>query len=156
MKTKILKQHHFAVLQGGDRGTRGFADAVFRKCDWSAQQLRQMHGNGPQTVLVNTLPFGPAQMRRENDPRAALSSKIYCRDGRAYARVVLEFALFNRDVEVNSDKNACAGELEIADGEFFHCRFPMADCRLARSSPAKLAIENRQFAIFRAPSRQCT
>ena len=51
-------------------------------------------------------------------------------NGGANARVVLDFIVFDGDVEIDSNKNSLAFEIKITDGEPGHCRFPIANCRL--------------------------
>ncbi len=59
-------------------------------------------------------------MRREDEPRGALHCEVERRNCFADARVLGDFAAFERDVEIDADEDALARHLEIADGEFGH------------------------------------
>ena len=62
-------------------------------------------------------------MRGENYARAMFGGVNNRREGRAHACVVFNFSIFDWDVEINTNENTFAGKIEIAYGEFRHCRF---------------------------------
>src|SRR5947207_2400055 len=70
MKAEILEQQHISILQSSRHSLNLRSNAVRRELDRLFQQLTKAGGNKLQTVLRLRLPFGPAQMRRENKPPA--------------------------------------------------------------------------------------
>ena len=76
-----------------------------------------MSGNWPQAVLLNNFSFGTSQMRRENHSGTLIDRILNCWNRGADARVVVNLAIFDRHVEIDTDEDALAFEWEIFDGE---------------------------------------
>jgi hypothetical protein len=68
-----------------------------------------------KAVLVDSLALGSAEVRRKNHTGATLSSVVDCRKSRANARIVVYAAILDRDIEINADEDALAGEIEITN-----------------------------------------
>jgi len=56
-----------------------FANTVFCKCNWLAQEFCEMLRDWGQAVLLDALTFGTSQVRRKNYARAMLGCEV---DGR--------------------------------------------------------------------------
>jgi len=71
--------------------------------------------NRSEAVLVDTLTFRTSQMRRENHSRSMFSRVFNCGNCRANARVVVDLAVFDRDVEIDANEDAPSFKIEISD-----------------------------------------
>ena len=60
-------------------------------------------------------------MRGEDDARAVLARVAHRRQRRRDARRVGDRAVLQRDVEVDADEDALAGEVELIDGAHGSC-----------------------------------
>src|SRR5260370_32626256 len=80
-----------------------------------------MFGDRTKAVLFHALTFRPPQMRSENHARAVFCCILDCRNRGADARVVFGVAVFDGDVEIDTDENALAFEIKILDGKLWHC-----------------------------------
>ena len=76
--------------------------------------------NRTEAVLFDSLSFWPAQVRRENHARAMFGRVIDRRQRRANARIVVNSAVFDGNVEIDSNEDAFAGKFQIPDGELGH------------------------------------
>ena len=119
-------EHDEVVALGARRGDRlhgRLADAVLGEGHLALQQRRQVIGHRLQAELGARPALRPPEVRREDHRRAVLQR---VRDGgqrRPHPRVVLDAPLLDRDVEVDADEDALAGEIEIADGQLRHGRY---------------------------------
>ena len=57
-----------------------------------------------------------AEMRGEDEPRAAIDCEAQSRKRFADASIVFDFRAVHGDVEVHADEHAFAGHFEIANG----------------------------------------
>jgi hypothetical protein len=115
VKAQIFEQQHVAVFKRVNFRPRRLARAVFRKRDFTPQQLREMRGDGAEAVFLHALALRPAQVRSENHARALLRSILNRRQRAAYARIVFHHALLQRHVEVNANENALPFQVEVFD-----------------------------------------
>ena len=76
MEAHIFEQQHAAVAERLALRFRFGADAIRREFDGLAEQFLQPRGNRREAVLRIHFALGPAQMRREHQPRAALHGKL--------------------------------------------------------------------------------
>ena len=116
-----------------------------------AEELRQPLRDGPQAEAVLDLAVGPAEVAREDDPRAVGEQVVDGRDGGADARVVGDLAVLERDVEVDADEDALAGDVDVADGQLVHGR--SLRCRRQAAVPARRGASRRR-ARRRSAQRQ--
>ncbi len=130
MKPKVLEQRDLTVFQRIYFLLGRFANTIFGKRYRLRNQLRQMFRDRTQAVLIHALAFRPAQMRRQNHSRAVFGGVVNGGNRGANAGVVVDFAVFDGDVEIYADEDALAFEIKILDGELGHCRFSIADCQL--------------------------
>src|SRR5689334_20507861 len=101
--------------------------------------------NRRKTVLLDSLAFRPSQMRRQDYPCTIVCCIANRRNGGANASVIVDAAVFDRNVEVDSDKDAFAGGIEVPNRKLSHCRFLIADCQL--KPPITNASQSFQSAI---------
>src|SRR5262245_28272895 len=82
-----------------------------------------MFGHRSQTVLINSLPFGPAEMRSQNHAPAFFRGVVDGRNRSANARIIINHSVFDRNIEVDADEDALAGEVEIFNRKLVHGQF---------------------------------
>jgi len=59
-------------------------------------------------------------VRGQNHARAFINRKLNRRNGRRDARVVGDLAVFERNVEINTNENSLPRQVEIANGKLGH------------------------------------
>src|SRR5512145_451106 len=79
-----------------------------------------MFGHRFERVFHIALPLGPAQVRCQNHARALVNRELNRRDGRPDSRVVGDLAVFERNVEINTDENPLPRQVEVAYGKLRH------------------------------------
>jgi hypothetical protein len=80
MKTKILEQQHIAISQSRNSLFSRLSNTIAGKRNLLTHHLRQMFHHRTQTVLVYTLTFRTAEVRRENHTRAVLDRVLNRRE----------------------------------------------------------------------------
>ncbi len=85
-----------------------------------SQQLAEPRGDRPQRKLRRRLALRPAEVRGEDDRGAAIERVLNGRERRRDPRLVADRAVLDRDVEVDANERARAGQVEIADGILGH------------------------------------
>src|SRR5438128_10111959 len=98
-------------------------------------------------------------MRRQNHPRAMFRSVVNRGDGGANACVVVNFSVFDGNVEVDANENAFALKLNISNRKLLHKQFrviawscfSVAAKRTTKTHKQRLRAEDST-----APSLQCT
>jgi hypothetical protein len=73
-----------------------------------------------KTVFLDTLSLGPSKVRSENYACLLLGRVLNRRQRSPYARVVVNLAIFNGNVEVDANEDAFATKIEIFDRELSH------------------------------------
>jgi predicted GNAT superfamily acetyltransferase len=73
-----------------------------------------------KTVFVDTLALGPSEVRGEDHARSLLDRVLNRRQRGGYARVVINLAIFDGNVEVDADEDAFATKIKIFDRKFSH------------------------------------
>jgi len=116
METKILKQDNIAVFRRVCRSLRWFADAIMGKGNRLSQQSREVFGDRRETVLINALTLRTSEMRRQDYARTCVCRVANRRNRGADPLVIGHLSVFDWNVEVDSDKDAFAFEVEVADG----------------------------------------
>jgi hypothetical protein len=76
--------------------------------------VRKVFADWTKTVFLDALTLWPPQVRRKNDTTALLNRVLNGWQGRANTSVVLNFAVFDGNVEVNSDEDSLACKMEIS------------------------------------------
>src|SRR6266496_1918133 len=89
-----------------------------------------MHSHWTQTIFFSPLPLRPAQVRREDKTRTTFNRIVYGRNRGANASVVFHAAILDGNVEINSNENAFAFEIEVANGKLMHCQQPVVSSQL--------------------------
>jgi uncharacterized tellurite resistance protein B-like protein len=136
MKTQILQQDDSMVAGLGDRVLRGLSDAVLGEDNRPAPQLSGACGHGLQRVLWIRLALRAAEMRTQDDRLRAVLERVPDRRQRgADPRVIRDFAVLHRHVEVDAHQHAPACHVEIRDRAFCHLPYkPFATINLRRST----------------------
>src|SRR6266850_1189590 len=113
MKAKILEQQHIAIMQHPDLFLRLLTHAIIRERNGAIQKVRKVFADWTKTVFLYALTLWPPQVRRKYDTTALLNCVLNGWQGRANTSVVLHFAVFDGNVEVNSDEDSLAWKIEI-------------------------------------------
>ena len=109
MEAQVFEQQHVAVLERLGRGFRFRADAIGREGHGLAEQLRQARGGRFQTHFGIHLALGPAQVRSQNQPAAALQDVLNGGQRGLDARVIGDFAgVVQGYIEIHAHENALA------------------------------------------------
>ena len=115
MEAGVLEQKHVAVLHLGDRVVGCLADAVGREGDRPLDDVGDRGGDGFERIGLVRAALGPAEMREQND-LAALVRDL--RDGRRDAldaRRIGHPAVLRRNVEIDAQQNALAGDVGVVE-----------------------------------------
>jgi len=73
-----------------------------------------MFGDWTKTVFLDALTLWPSQVRGKNHAAALLNGVLNSWQGRANTSVVINLSFFDGDVEVNSNEDPPAREVEIS------------------------------------------
>src|SRR5262245_21358022 len=108
-----------------------------------------MIGDWTQAVFLDAFSLRTTKVCCEYHARVVFHCVLDCRQGGTDTCVVVDLAILDRDVEVDTNKDSLAGEIEIGDGELGHgvivdCRLPIADWPM---TSIESAIKNRQSSI---------
>ena len=117
----VLQEQHVAVLHFGDRVGGRLADAVGGKGDRALDDVGDRRGDGPQRIGLVRPALGTAEMREKNDLAAFVRD---LRDGRRDpldARRIGHAAVFGRNVEIDPQKHALAGDVGVVEGAERFC-----------------------------------
>src|SRR5688572_14274306 len=106
METQVFQQEHITILQFGGLSLRIGAYAVVYKSNRFSQQCRKMLGHWFQTVFVDALTLWSSQVRSENHARTLFHRVIDRGQRRANASVVINLAVLDGHVEVDSHEHA--------------------------------------------------
>src|ERR1043165_8856750 len=135
VKTKVLEQQDVAVLHLLRHLLNFISDAVMRKFnrrsshggpDWAGgdnfrrvrrEQFAKLRVDRGETVLIDAPAFRTSQMRRKDHAGPMFCRVIDGRKRRANARIVVDLAVFNGNVEIDANEDAFAGKIKIADGQ---------------------------------------
>lgn len=119
VESEVLEENDLTVLGVGNLLLDLGADTVVEEDDGLAEQLGELGLDRLQGVLLNSLAVGSAEMRGEDDSLGALVNSVL--DGGKSgdnSLVVSDLGAIERDVEVDSDEDSLALEVEVLDGEF--------------------------------------
>ena len=92
MEAQVFEQQHVAVFERLGRGFGFRTDAIGREGHGLAEQLRQARGRGFQAHFGIGFALGPAQVRGQNQPAAALHNVLNGGQRGLDARVIRDFA----------------------------------------------------------------
>jgi len=120
VEADIFEQQDVAIFQRFARGFGIGADTVIRKIHVFAQQLFEFFCCRLQGVFCIASALGPAEMRRQDKAGAFLDRQAKRRERLANARIVGDYAVLERDVEINAQKNTLAAEIQVPDRKFGH------------------------------------
>ena len=120
VEAQVLEQHDAGGAGLGQRGGHGLADGVGREDHPAVEKLRQALADGQQGKSGIRGAPGAAEMRPHDEGRPALEGQPQGREGGADARIVVDDAFADRDVEVDADEEPPAVELDVADGSLGH------------------------------------
>ena len=117
VEADVLEQDDLARLKGVTSGLDLGADAVVEKLHGLAEEFLKLRGDGLERVLGDALTVGASKMAGEHN-RGSLSEGVL--DGRKGGGDALGIGDFSgllvlRDVKINSDEDAFAGEVEVLD-----------------------------------------
>ncbi len=115
VEARVLEQENVAVLHRRDRFRRDVADAVGGEGDRTAKDFGDRRGDGPERILGVRPALRPAEMGEQNDLAALLRD---FRDGRRHALDagrVADLPVFHRNVEVDAQQHAFAGERGVVE-----------------------------------------
>ena len=87
------------------------------------EQRAQPLSDRPQTGRFNDLALGPAKVAHQHDGCAVVEQVLDRGQRGADARVVLDLAILDGDVEIDAHDNAFALRIEIPDGLLLHVWF---------------------------------
>ncbi|MNV46081.1 hypothetical protein D3C71_1378990 [compost metagenome] len=120
VETDIFKHEHVAVFQFGNLGLNRFANGFVSLSHRLAQQFGEAYSRRSQTHGINKLALRTAQMARQNDLGTVLDQILDRRQRFADTRVVGDFAVFERHVEIDAHEYAFACYFYITDTFLVH------------------------------------
>ncbi len=120
MKADIFQNENFTIAQGLALAFSAGADAIERKRYGIAQKFLQFFRGRREGILQIRTAFGAAKMRSENEARTLLNREAQGGKRFANAGIVGDHAVLERHVEVHTDEDALAAEVEVVDGELVH------------------------------------
>ena len=120
VEAQVLEHQDLARAEALDRVLRPDPERVAGDRHVAAQELGQPLPDRPQAQAVLDLAVRTAEVAGQDDRGAALQQGVDGRDGGPDPRVVGDLAVRQRDVEVDADEDAFAGDVDVADGELVH------------------------------------
>ena len=137
VEAQVLEQHDVAAgMRLGHRRRGGLADAVAGEHDRPAQQRGQRRDQRLQAELRRDLALRPSEVRGEDDGRALVERVLNRRQRGPDPRVVADHAVLDRDVEVDADEDALAGQVEVRRSR---AAVPIVICKSISNSQPFLA-----------------
>ena len=127
VEAQVLEQRDVAVAEPVDGGLR----ARRRRCRWRTRPAgraarRAAAATGARVYSSTGSPFGPAEVRADDDPRAAVGEVGDGRRAGPDPAVVGDRRAVERHVEVGADEDALAAQVaEVVDG--LHVRSRQSD-----------------------------
>ena len=115
LEADVLQQQHFAGPEAPRHRLDVAADHRRRLLDRDAEQLGQPLADRAHRERGVGLALRPAEVGDEDQGRAPLAQQLDRRQRRPDSRVVGDPAVLQRDVEVDPDEHAPAGDLSVAD-----------------------------------------
>lgn len=120
VEAQVLEQEQFAGAEALDRVLGADAERVAGDRDVAPDELGQAQADRPQPERVLDLAVRPPEVARQDDPRLRVEERGDRRNRRTDARIVADLAVGDRDVEVDSDEDALAGDVDVADRQPVH------------------------------------
>jgi hypothetical protein len=125
VEPQVLEEEGLARPQAADGVLRPDTQRVARAGDVEAEEGREPLGDGAEPQAVLDLAVGPAEVAREDHPRALVQEVPDRGDGRPDPGVVLDLPVLERHVEVDADEDPLARRVELADGSLGHGALPV-------------------------------
>ena len=121
IETGVLDQKHLAGFQGlGHRHGFG-ADTIRPELDRLAEKFLEASGDGLEAeFLLVTFALRAAEMAHQDDRTAVVKHVLDGRNRRRDARVIGDFSVFDRYIEIHAAQHAASFEIHIANGFFVH------------------------------------
>ena len=125
LKTGVLQQHHFAVLQSGSLGVSVFTGHILGH----AQQLGDAVCNHLKAQLGLPLTLGLAHVGAQDNLGIVVHQVLDGGHGSDNTLVRGDFAVLGGDVEVAAAQHPLAGDVDILDGLLvvIHSKFLHSD-----------------------------
>jgi hypothetical protein len=131
----VLQQQNISVLQGRDGVFHLLANAIIHKRHRAMQHFRELSRDRPKRHRRFALAYGPAQVRRQDNPGSLVNQQIERGQGFLDAsRVVddhLAILFFHRHVVIHAHQDAFAADIQIFDRQLRH-KFKGAEDSQAR------------------------
>ncbi len=120
VEPEVLEQQQLPRSQALEGILGAEPERVPRHRDVATQQFGEALADGPQAQAVGHLAVRPAEVARQDHPGTLLDEQQDGRDRGPDPRVIGDLAVGQRDVEVDADEDAFAGDVGVADGELVH------------------------------------
>ena len=111
----IFEEEHAAIRESAALGFGIRANAVRGKIHGHAKQFRKFRRHGLHAVFRIGLSLGPPQVRREDEPCAALAGKLNRRQSFADAGIVGNARAVERNVKIHAHEYAFPAHFQIAN-----------------------------------------
>ena len=115
MEAGVLQQQHVAVLHFGDRSRGRLANAVGGEGDRALHDVGDRRGDGFKRIGLVRPALGPPEMREENDLAALARDLLDGRRDALDAGRIGDAAVLGRNVEVDAQEDALAGEVGVVE-----------------------------------------
>ena len=154
MEAQVLQQCDIAGRKRSHGGLRLLTDAIGDKLHREAAEcMRKRFGEGAQRHRRHGLALGPAEVRGDDDPRAALCEFAQGWRHPVDPRGIAHRAFAHRHIQVHPNEDALTGDLDIVErSERRHAAYTTAD-RLAEARASPSLTDWRQAAT--AARRSC-
>jgi hypothetical protein len=127
VEAEVFEQEWLAGFEVGGHLAGDLADAVrgegyvFVVAEDVVEEGAEVVDEGAKAHGLDGLAFRAAEVGAENDFGFVAEGVLDGGEGLADAGVVGDDAVFEGDVEVDADEYALVGEIQIANGELWHC-----------------------------------
>ena len=113
VKTHVLKEHDFAVLEISGKLFCAVADNVLSHLDILTEKLGESCGYGSKGELGLELALGSAQMGAKNNLCVMIDKIFDSGEGGNNSLVRGDFAVLERDIEIAAYQHSLAGNVDI-------------------------------------------
>jgi len=120
VKAEVLEKQRLTWPEALDGIFRADTEGVAGHRDVAAHEAAQDLADRPQAQAVLDLSVRSTEMARQDDLGALGQEGVDRRDRRTDPRVVGDLAVGERDVEVDTDEDALARGVEVANGQLVH------------------------------------
>lgn len=114
VKTEVFEQQDLVVAEFGDEFLGGVSDGIIGELDLVVEEFGEFCGDGFE-ALGGVHAFGSSKVRGEDQAGISGESVVDGGKNSAKSRVVFDFSVFDRGIEIKAHEDPFAGQIDLID-----------------------------------------